>query len=122
MKEFKYSSKEIDDLLKRTVVMVDSREKQNKHILDYLEKCGIKYETATLSYGDYSFRIQLSDHESIFFHDSIVVERKCGLSELSNNLAQQRDRFEREFMKACKEHCKVYLMVEDSAGYGYHRA
>ena len=50
-------------------------------------------------------------NEDIFFHRDIVVERKASLEELSGNLAQERERFEKEFLKAGNDGCKVYLMV-----------
>lgn len=51
------------------------------------------------------------------FHRDIVIERKASLEELSGNLAQERDRFEKEFLRARNDGCKVYLMVEAPGGY-----
>lgn len=53
----------------------------------------------------------------IYFHDSIVIERKNSLEELSGNLAQKRQQFEAEFLKARNARAKIYLMVEDVGGY-----
>ncbi len=96
--------------------MVDSREKANRHIIDYFEKNHIAYETTTLAYGDYSCKIPTSTGD-IYFHSDIVVERKNSLEELSGNLTRDRERFEREFLRAGNDGCKIYLMVEDVGGY-----
>ena len=55
--------------------------------------------------------------EDIYFHRDCVVERKASLEELSGNLAQERERFEKEFLKAGNDGAKIYLMVEFSGGY-----
>ena len=39
------------------IVLVDSREKKNSHILDYFRKQKIAYQVEKLEYGDYSFMI-----------------------------------------------------------------
>lgn len=98
-------------------MLVDTREKKNSHITDYFTKHGIAYEPTTLSYGDYSFMLPAAAEENIYFHKDIVVERKASLEELSGNLAQERERFEREFLKAGNDGAKLYLMVEDVGGY-----
>lgn len=118
MKAYKYSIEQIKVLLKQMVVLVDSREKQNGHIIDYFKRQGIPYEVAKLDFGDYSCKIPASAvGRDIYFHQDIVVERKSSLEELSGNLAQARERFEKEFLRAGNDGCKIYLMVEDPRGY-----
>lgn len=39
------------------VILVDSREKKNSHILDYFRKQKIAYQVEKLEYNDYSFMI-----------------------------------------------------------------
>lgn len=113
---YKYSDKVIKQMIKQMVILIDSREKANGHIIDYLAKNCIPYEVTTLSYGDYSCKIPTSTGD-IYFHDSVVIERKNSLEELSGNLTRDRERFEREFLQAGNDGCKVYLMVEDMGGY-----
>ena len=118
MKEFKYTLEQIKKMLKEMIILVDSREQKNGHILDYFQRQGIAYEVQKLDYGDYSCKIPaMAAGRDIYFHDSIVIERKNSLEELSGNLAQHRDRFEMEFLKARNTGCKIYLMVEDPRGY-----
>jgi hypothetical protein len=45
----------------------------------------------------------------------IAIERKHNLDELSGNLAQNRDRFERELERAQTDGAKLILMVEDGS-------
>ena len=113
---YKYSDKDIKQMIKQMSILIDSREKANGHITDYFEKNHIPYETTTLSYGDYSCKIPTSTGD-IYFHNDIVIERKNSLEELSGSLTRDRERFEKEFLKAGNDGCKVYLMVEDMGGY-----
>ena len=57
MKRYKYSIEDIKKLTKQMVILVDSREKKNSHILDYFRKQKISFQTEKLEYGDYSFMI-----------------------------------------------------------------
>lgn len=78
MKMYKYPDKDIKQMLKQLIVLIDSREKQNRHITDYFDKNNIAYEPAILSYGDYSFYIPADvAGENIYFHRDIVIERKA---------------------------------------------
>ena len=118
IKQYKFSDADVKKLIKQIVILIDTREKKNSHITDYFTKHGIAYEPTTLSYGDYSFMLpSAAAGEDIFFHRDIAIERKGSLEELSGNLAQERERFEREFLKAGNDGAKLYLMVEDVGGY-----
>lgn len=118
MKQYKFSVEELKELTKSMIILVDSREKKNSHVLDYFTKNGVAYQVTKLDYGDYSFMIPAAAAgEDIYFHRDIVIERKASLEELSGNLAQERERFEKEFLKAGNDGCKVYLMVEAPGGY-----
>lgn len=57
MKQYKYDIESIKRLTKQMVILVDSREKKNSHILDYFKKQKIAYQVEKLEYGDYSFMI-----------------------------------------------------------------
>ena len=118
MKQYKFYVEEIKKLTKQMVILVDSREKRNEHILSYFDKQEIAYKKEKLEYGDYSFMIPAAAAgEDIFFHRDIAIERKASLEELSGNLAQERERFEKEFLKAGNDGCKIYLMIESPGGY-----
>ena len=65
MKQYRFSVEDIKKLLKSMVVLVDSREKKNSHILEYFAKQGIAYQETKLDYGDYSFSIQYFAREAL---------------------------------------------------------
>lgn len=72
IKQYKYADKDIKKLIGSIVVLVDTREKQNRHITDYFDKNNIAYEPTALSYGDYSFYIPAEvAGEDIYFHRDI---------------------------------------------------
>lgn len=112
---FKYTDKEMDRLLQSLVILVDTREQKNEHILQYLDKAGVGYKKKALAYGDYSFFIPADESldipRDLYFDKEIIVERKGSLEELSNNLTKERDRLEKEFCLA-PEH-KV-LLIENA--------
>ena len=120
-------------------VVVDSREKVNKHILNSFEK-GFEYKVSHhdmyrgkkskigdpieyyiqekgLKVGDYTIAVQLPNKEVINFKDKVVIERKADLNELCCNLFDKKDeegktRLERELERAKEQGIKVYLVIE----------
>lgn len=120
-------------------VVVDSREKANKHILGSFEK-GFEYKVSHhdmyrgkkskygepipyyiqekgLKVGDYTLAVQLKNGEVLNFKDKVVVERKADLNELCCNLFDTKDenghsRFERELIRAKEQNIKMYLVIE----------
>ena len=86
------------------VVLVDTREKKNDHIISYFSKAEIPYEQKALTYGDYSFYIpkneKLALPRDLYFDKQIMIERKGSLEELSGNLTTARDRLEKELSLA----------------------
>ncbi len=115
LERLKFSEEEQKRLMKSMVVIIDTREKANKHITDYFDKHKIPYEVRTLEFGDYSFYIPADESLSIpremSFEKEIMIERKNGAEELSVCLTKTRARFEDEFIKAYK--AKKYLVVEN---------
>ena len=91
----------MNEIIKSMVILIDTREKKNDHIISYLDKAKIMYKNKALPYGDYSFLIpenqDLSIPRDIVFYNDIVIERKGSLEELSGNLTKERDRLEKEF-------------------------
>ena len=120
-------------------IVVDSREKVNKHILNSFEK-GFEYKVSHhdmyrgkkskqgdpveyyiqdkgLKVGDYTIAVQLPNKEVINLKDKVVIERKADLNELCCNLFSEKDengltRIEREFLRAKEQGIKVYLVIE----------
>lgn len=114
---YDYSESELKRLLHSMVVLIDTREQENSHIISYLEKKKIEYQKYKLDFGDYSFMIPANSDLGIirdmYFANDIVVERKASLQELSGNLTQDRQRFESELLRSRK--AKLFLMIENAS-------
>ncbi len=114
---YHYTDKEKKEILNNMVVLVDTREQENKHILEFFNKKKVKYKNKKLDYGDYSFMLpempELGILKPLFFDNEIVIERKGSLTELSGNLTEGRERFEKELIR--KKDSKFYLMIEDGS-------
>lgn len=112
---YRYTDKEIDALLKSIIILIDTREQQNEHILEYLDKQKIKHEKMKLNYGDYSFYIpqnmELGIVRDLYFKDIVSIERKGSLEELSSNFTVGRANIEEEFTR---KNGKMYLMIENA--------
>lgn len=121
------TDKELKLLLQNIVIIVDSDEKENKHITDYFndKRRNISFVEEKLNYGDYSGFIESNENtrdiignRNLYFDDVISIERKANLTELANNLKQnsktnERSRIEREFLKAKKDGCYITIFIED---------
>lgn len=100
------------------ILLVDSREKENSHILNYMavNKISVK-EKQPLKFGDYSFI-----KDNIDYRNQIVIERKNSLDELSlnltsgkkDNLVNRRKRFKNEFKRAKEAGSKIILLIENA--------
>lgn len=116
IENFKYTDKEINELISSMTILIDTREKANSHITEYLDKKKIAYKKKALDYGDYSFMIpakeELSIPRDLYFNNKIVIERKSSLEEISNNLTKERERFEKELCMAPET--KV-LLIENAS-------
>lgn len=115
---YKYTDKQKTELLKSITILIDTREKENKHIVEYLDKKNIAHKSKALEQGDYSFFLptneELSIPRDLYFDKDIVIERKASLEELSGNFAQNRDRFEKELSTYKGQ---MHLVIE---GADYH--
>ena len=103
------TDKEISEQLKSLTIVADRREQVNQHILDYFDKKKVPYIERSMSIGDYS--AMLGD---MTLEHSLTCERKSGLDELCSNLTADRNRFEREFLRAKANGTKVFLLIENA--------
>lgn len=112
---YKYTDKEIDEITNSMVILVDTREKENSHIIEWLDKKKIAHKSKALSNGDYSFYIpmnsELNIERDLYFDKQIMIERKSSLEELSGNLTTNRSRFEEEMATYLG---KKYLLIENA--------
>lgn len=111
---YQYSQKEQQQILKSITILCDTREKKDSHITDWFTSKGIPFQKYKLNFGDYSFMVPanpaMGTVRDMYFTKEIVIERKAHLEELSQNLAQKRDQFENEFLRA--RDCRKILMIE----------
>lgn len=102
--KFKYTDKELDELVKSQVILIDTREKNNAHLLTSWDKGKIPYKKKVLERGDYSFMVPANETldipRDLYFDKEIIVERKGSLEEISGNLTKERDRLEKELALA----------------------
>ena len=76
----------------------------------YFDSKKVPTITRKLDTGDYS--CQLGEQS---FERDIVVERKRNLDEICGNFTTERERFEREFLRAKAYGTKVILIVENAS-------
>lgn len=114
--KYKYTDAELKKLLKSMVILTDTRERQNSHVLSWFDENKIKYESQKLEYGDYSFYLPQNDELSIprntYFPDKICIERKNSCDELIGNFANDRNRIEDEMLR---HKGSMILVVEDGS-------
>ena len=103
-----YSDGEITRLLKEMVIVTDSREQVNGHVLGYFDKYKIAHTSRKLDTGDYS--VMIGDTT---FETDVCIERKASIDEIAGNFTASRQRFEDEFMRAKASDLKVFLLIEN---------
>lgn len=102
------TSKEVKEKLSRLTVIVDTREDEQKPIVNYLTKKNIPTIRRKLDCGDYS--AQLDD---MSLEDEICIEAKMSIDEIAGNFTVERERFEREFLRAKANNVKMFLLIEN---------
>ena len=88
------------------IIIADTRERKNKHILDYFEKNNQDYIISKLESGDY-----------MYYKDySTIIDKKDGLKELAYNLCRQaeHDRVICEIELAQSLGCKNFIFLVQS--------
>ena len=113
--QYNYTDKQINQILSEMIILIDTREQENKHIINYFEKKKINYRIEKLRTGDYSFAIsknaELNINAELSFDSIIAIERKATLEEISNNLTHERTAFENEMIRSTRLK-QFYLLIE----------
>lgn len=89
------------------LIIVDTREKGHKKILEYFDKVGQDYIISKLDAGDYM----------IYKNYTTIIDKKDGLLELAGNLChtQEHERIKREIVKAQELGCENFIfLIQDS--------
>ena len=93
--------------MKDKIIIVDTREKGNKKILEYFDSAGQDYIISKLDAGDYT----------LFKDFNTIIDKKDGLLELSHNLCNslEHERIKREIQRAKDLGCKNFIfLIQDS--------
>lgn len=104
----RYTDSELKEELSKLTIICDTRE-QDHHCEDWFKSQNIPVVVRKLETGDYSALIGYNSLER-----DVVVERKHNLDELCGNMTADRDRFEREFLRAKAHGLKIFLIVENA--------
>ena len=89
------------------IIIVDTREKGHKKILEYFTKVNQDYIISKLEAGDYM----------LFKDYSTIIDKKDGLLELAGNLCHtsEHERIKREIAKAKELGCKDFIfLIQDN--------
>ena len=112
---YRYTDKELKELLKSMIVLVDTREQNWLHIQKFFDEKKIAYRVEKLDFADYSFLLpenkELGIQRDIYFDKKISIERKRDLNEISSNFCDGRTQFENEFIRSMG---KLYLLIENA--------
>ena len=103
-----WTESELKAELSKLAIICDTREK-DPHVSEWFAKNKVPTITRKLDTGDYSAQLGEMSMER-----EIVVERKRNLDEICGNFTVERERFEREFMRAKAYGTKVFLIIENA--------
>lgn len=113
---YRYTDKELKEILSTLTILVDSREQENQHVIKYFESKKIPFNVQKVDTGDYSALIPKINEYGITrdLFLPVVIERKNSVDELSGSI-KDRSRFENELIRSQK--LNFTLVVEDPNGY-----
>ncbi len=109
--KFKYTDTELKKLLSSMVILIDTREQVNQHIINFFQVNNIPYTAIKLDTGDYSAMVphfELGIYRDTYF--PLTVERKNSINELASSIKEER--FEHELIRSQKSH--FTLLIEGS--------
>lgn len=100
------------------VVLIDTREKELKHITDKFEANNISVQHIGLVVGDYRIQATALDGNQMNYSPRVVIERKANLNELIANLLGEKDqhgktRLHRELQRSLESKTKLIIMIEE---------
>lgn len=99
------------------VVVVDTREQNNKHILDFFNRKKIPYKVVKNDFGDYTAMLPGNTvtgfTQDIYFDRDIAIERKNSIDEIAGNLKDDAYRIKKELAHMNMYDIKYFFFVED---------
>lgn len=113
---YRFNDRELKELLDSIVILTDTREQKNDHIISYFDDKGIKHKRRKLDHGDYGVylpaNIELGIMRDMLF--PVAIERKNSVDELAGTI-RERTRFENELIRS--QASNFMVLVEDEKGY-----
>ena len=103
MLKLRYTDAEVKKLLSTAIILIDSREKVNDHIISYFEQQKIPYKVMKLDTGDYSIMLPQNTALGIQrdLYLPVAIERKNSIDELIGNfLKDKRTAFQNELIRS----------------------
>ena len=85
------------------MIIVDTREKINNHIIEWFDANNIFYIWKKLDFGDYMVQ----------GNNKISIDRKQNLTELAGNLGKHHTRFRNELLRARDCGARVVVLIEE---------
>ena len=114
---YRFTDKEMDRIKNSIVILVDTKEKNNKHITDFFDNQKKPYRRMNLNYGDYSCMIPKGTIDQftsdIYFDRDFVIERKADIDELAGNLKQDAARLKKELAHLNMYEIRYLIYIED---------
>jgi hypothetical protein len=94
------------------VILTDSRQQKEKHILKEFDKQGILHIRTGLPSADY-MALRYDDKQGFYLDYSVLVDSKKDLLEMSGNLcnSSQHDRLKREIKKGFELGAKEFIFL-----------
>ncbi|MCM2675593.1 ERCC4 domain-containing protein [Alkalicoccobacillus plakortidis] len=113
---YRFTETEMKKLLKTLVIVVDTREQRNEHILNYFRDKEIPFKLQGMKTGDYGAMIPKNEELGLSrdIYLAGCIERKNGIDEIVGNI-KERHRFENELIRAAGK--PFVLMIEELDGY-----
>lgn len=116
--KYYYTDKQYKDLLTNMIILVDTREKKNEHIVKWFDDNGIQWQSKALKTGDYSLLLKACPEHGFpkdtYFTDELVIERKNSVDELAGNLVEASGRILKEFSRM-QNIDRCYIIIENDS-------
>lgn len=106
----------VGDRMKDYIILTDTRQQKENHILKEFDKQGILHIRTTLKSGDY-MALKYNKRRGMFLDYSILIDTKKDLLELAHNLCnvQEHERIKKEVVRAKELGCKNFIfLIQDS--------
>lgn len=120
--KYKFTDKDLVILLRNIVIVCDTNEQQNAHVLDWFKSKKKRFRQEKVNFGDYTACIESNEEtkklgvfKDWYFNNDVAIERKANIDELIGNFCEG-ERLNDEFFRSNKYKAKMFLFIEDNEG------